>query len=171
MKRNYSFVFTSVILFCMLFSVSCLSRTFLQKKPNTGNSIYCADFDGDKIKDTLKIIKNIKAADAKKSFVLCNPFDDNGPAEIEPIALSIKLSKNGKNFLIHDSSYFSTPSWVSGEFGIKIVSKGEKLYRQWKKEVKNLKDAAVVLGTEAGIDILLYWDKNNFKVFWPNEEP
>ena len=30
---------------------------------------------------------------------------------------------------------------------------------------------AIQLGTEAGIDILLYWDGKKWRLFWPAEEP
>lgn len=160
-----------LILASLTFSTKCYCQTVSKKEPQKNFEIHTADFDGDKIADTLTVLKNIKQSEISKQVIKCNPFGGDKPAAEEPISLLIRLSKNFKSYLIYDSAYFATPSWNSGEFKIKIINKGDKLFKEWKKSVKSLNGAAVILGTEAGIDILLYWDKSKFKVFWPDEEP
>lgn len=137
----------------------------------TYSGVYIADFDGDKIPDTLKLLKNLRKKDIAKEWVVCNPFGEDTAAEVEPFSILVKLSKDNKTRFLHDSAYFDTPGWASGDLPFEIIKKGDSKFRQWKKDVKSLNSAAIVLGTEAGIDILLYWNKNKFKVFWPNEEP
>jgi hypothetical protein len=42
---------------------------------------------------------------------------------------------------------------------------------QFHTQEKQIAHHFVVLGTEAGIDIALYWPGKPFTVFWPPEDP
>ena len=54
---------------------------------------------------------------------------------------------------------------------METIARTDKRYREWKKQVPALKGDAIQLGTEAGIDILLYWNGKKWDLFWPKEEP
>ena len=169
MKINFLFIL-SLIFVTSIFtaSVKCQTQTIKQIKNGT---ILIADFNGDKIADTLTILTNIKVQAFPKEWNKYNPFGEDKPASEEPIAMKFKISGSKKIDLLYDSAYFATPGWIAGEFTFVIVKKGSKTYNEWKKSVKVLNADAIELNTEAGINILLYRSKNKFHVFWPNEEP
>ena len=52
-----------------------------------------------------------------------------------------------------------------------MITKRDRRYRDWKKQVPALQADAIQLGTEAGIDILLYWNGKQWRLFQPKEEP
>jgi hypothetical protein len=140
-----------------------------QRKP--APEVFIADFNNDKIADTVKVIYNLKPSPAQRKWILCNPFSERDPASVEPLAFLFSLSKMKKCYLVHDSSFFAAPGWQSGTISFNIVKPGDRKFRSWKRSVINLKGAAIELGTEAGIDILLYWERNKFRLYWPDEEP
>jgi hypothetical protein len=87
------------------------------------------------------------------------------------LALRITHSGDKNTYLIHDSEFFATPIWQSRPLPIEVIKKNTENYQNWKNDVKALTADAILLGTEAGIDILLFWDKETYKLFWPAESP
>jgi hypothetical protein len=61
--------------------------------------------------------------------------------------------------------------WKEQKPAVETIAKTDKRYRAWKKQVPALKADAIQVGTEAGIDILLYWTGKEWELFWPDEEP
>jgi hypothetical protein len=80
------------------------------------------------------------------------------------------LTRTPQKFLVHDAEFFRTPSWLESKPPLRVISKKDKRYAAWKKQVPALRGDAIELGTEAGIDILLYWE-GRWRLFWPDEEP
>jgi hypothetical protein len=61
--------------------------------------------------------------------------------------------------------------WMEAKPPVRVITKQDRRFGGWKKKVPALKGDAIELGTEAGIDIFLYWDGKRWRLFWPDEEP
>ncbi|MGH9580551.1 MAG: hypothetical protein ACRD2R_06115, partial [Terriglobales bacterium] len=76
-----------------------------------------------------------------------------------------------RRFLLHDDDFFGSPIWHEKMRPLAVLKKGGNDFGAWRRDVPKLKGDALLLGTEAGIDILLYWDGESYALYWPNEEP
>ena len=134
--------------------------------------VLAADFDGDGIADELTIIRDAAKAAKEVRVVVVNPWQQAASSSRpKGLGFVIRLSRTGQRYLLHDSEYLSTPMWEEQKARVETVGRNDPRYREWKKEVSALKGDAIQLDTEAGINILLYWDGKRWRVFWPDEEP
>lgn len=144
---------------------------------STESRYLTGDFNGDGIEDKLYLISLEKNTKISKGVKTLNPWSKkNSSPGSRSLALGISHGGNTAhtafNFIIYDPDYFSTPIWrQTHTFPISLVKKNSKEYSTWKTSVPALPGDAIVLGTEAGIDILLYWSGITYVVFWPDEEP
>jgi hypothetical protein len=132
-----------------------------------------ADFDGDGVADEFKVTREAEKLSKDSGVRLVNPWHaQKSSANSSPkgLALLVRLTRQPQTFLLHDADFFKTPSWQEGKPPIRVITKKDKGYAAWKKQVPALRADAIELGTEAGIDILLYWD-GRWRLFWPDEEP
>ena len=131
-----------------------------------------ADFDGDGVADQFTTTRDAGKAARDPKMRLADPWQERRPANQSPkgFGLIVGLSHTPQTFLLFDAEFFKTPSWTDGKPPVRVVTKKDKSYAGWKKQVPSLKGDAIELGTEAGIDILLYWD-GRWRLFWPKEEP
>jgi hypothetical protein len=132
-----------------------------------------ADFDGDGVADEFKVTREAEKFSKDSGVRLVNPWQTeklSGKSSVKGLALVIRLTRQPQTFLLHDTDFFNTPSWKEGKPPVRVITKKDKGYAAWKKQVPALRADAIELGTEAGIDILLYWD-GRWRVFWPKEEP
>ena len=136
-------------------------------------SVLAADFDGDGVADQFTITHDAAKAAKEAGIVLVNPWRKSGSAKPKPEGLGfiVRLSRVGKRYLLCDPEFLSTPAWKEQKPPVETITKTDPRYRAWKKEVPALKGDVIQLGTEAGIDILLYWDGKQWRLFWPKEEP
>ena len=133
---------------------------------------WAADFDGDGKPDEFSVTRQVEKVAGQAGIRLVNPWHVRSASKqsAKGIGLVIRLTRVPQTFVLHDPDFFDTPSWKEGQTLTKVITKKDKSYAAWKKQVPTLKGDAIELGTEAGIDILLYWD-GKWKVFWPKEEP
>ncbi len=89
----------------------------------------------------------------------------------DALAIYIRHGRDGGEFLLYDRGYLSSPLWINDQLPISVVKRDTAQYRRWQREATGLTGDAIVLPTEAGIDILLYWDGGTYRVFYPNEIP
>ena len=132
-----------------------------------------ADFDGDAVPDEFTVTRDAAKAAKDSTARLVNPWHEKQHSALpspKGIGLAIRLSRTPQAYLLHDAEFFRTPIWTEGKPPARVVTKKDKGYAAWKKQVSALRFDAIELGTEAGIDILLYWD-GRWRLFWPNEEP
>ena len=61
--------------------------------------------------------------------------------------------------------------WSEKPLPLKIIRTKDRAYAAWKKSAPAMKGDGIELGTEAGIDILLYWDGKRWRVHEPAEVP
>lgn len=126
-----------------------------------GNAIaIAADFDGDGVADEFSVTREAEKVAKESGVRLVNPWHEKAASKkpSRGLGLVVRLTRGSQKFLVHDPEFFSTPSWKEGEPPVRVVTKKDKAYAGWKKQVPSLKGDAIELGTEAGIDILLYWD-------------
>ena len=131
-----------------------------------------ADFDGDGVADEYAVTRAAEKVAKEAGVKLANPWEKVLKSKKPPkgLGLVIKLTRTPQKFLVHDAEFFDTPMWTEGTVKPRVITKKDKKYKDWKKQVPALKGDAIELGTEAGIDILLYWD-GHWQLFWPDEEP
>ena len=132
-----------------------------------------ADFDGDGVADEFTITRDAARAAKEAGVLLVNPWQEVIRSRKPPkgLGLIVRLSRTPQSYLVHDAEFFSSPMWLEGKPPVEVITKQDRRYRAWKKEVPALKGDAIQLGTEAGIDILLYWKGKRWALFWPDEEP
>jgi len=142
------------------------------------------DFNHDGLADTVEVVSLAAGFRPPSGIALINPLDKQ-PAAVrargEALALAITHgAKQGgcRRFLLVPRDFFDTPIWrayLEGDAGqatnISMATAGTRAYAGWKRQVRALRGDGIVLATEAGIDILLYWKGNGYAVFWPDEEP
>jgi hypothetical protein len=142
-----------------------------------------ADFNGDRQEDVMVLVR-LKGTTGTlpKEVVVLNPwgYDSKNPGASSPLGLAIVHgSREGwdtqtplERFLLSDKSYFSTPIWESTSQGAPLSIR-KRRFGSGRRVAppKMAKGDAVALGTEAGIDILLYWDGKTYKIYEPQEEP
>ena len=90
------------------------------------------------------------------------------------IAIGMRLGcKNATQcplVVFSDSDFFSSPIWSERPYPVAKVVSGTPEHEEWKARVQKLTADALRIGTEAGADILLYWDGKAFSLFWGAEE-
>ena len=132
-----------------------------------------ADFDGDGVADEFTITRDAAKVAKEAGIVLVNPWKKKSDSARSPEGLGfiVRLSRGAKRYLLCDPEFLGTPAWKEKKPPVETIVRTDPRYRAWKKEVPALKADAIQLGTEAGIDILLYWDGKQWRLFWPAEEP
>lgn len=131
-----------------------------------------ADFDGDGVADEFTVTREAEKVAKKAEVRLVDPWPDRNQSKQSPrgVGLVIRLSRAAQTFLVHDTDFFATPIWKESKAPARVITKKDRKYAAWKKQVPALRADAIELETEAGIDILLYWD-GRWRIFEPNEEP
>lgn len=134
--------------------------------------VVAADFDGDGAADEFKVTREAEKISKESGVKVANPWQAVMKSKKSPhgFGLVIRLTRTPQTFLVHDAEFFDTPMWKEGKGAPHVITKKDKGYAAWKKQVSTLRGDAIELGTEAGIDILLYWD-GRWRLFWPDEEP
>ena len=161
-----------VILFSLLnFACKVQNKNELNKSKQHSGFVRVADFNADRLTDTLSVV-NFSDIKHPEDYKIVDPWSGNNNVKPgEKYAIIISHRGKAQRFLFHDSSFFATPVWLSGKPPVRIIKKSSKDYSAWKKDVPALRGDVVLIGTEAGIDILLYWNGREYKLFWPDEEP
>lgn len=140
------------------------------------------DLDGDGAADQVYLVSiapgSPKATFAADVTVLPDVFEPTPTAlgnRDEKIALAVVFGKTGRKFLITDCDesavhFFDTDPnsiWSANPIPITAARRGSAQFRDFQKQEKRIRNDVLVLGTEAGTDIALYWNGKTFTVFWP----
>jgi hypothetical protein len=142
--------------------------------PPFGKPFLLGDFDGDGVTDSLYLVRILQAGQGGIALdvTVADPWDKKPVADAgEPLALAIVSGQGQRKFLLHDVDFLSSPIWSQTELPLKIAKKGARKFREFQRQAGGIKNDLLVLGTEAGIDIVLYWDGKKFTLFRPKEEP
>jgi hypothetical protein len=147
---------------------------------------FSVDFDRDGSADRLELVSLAAGTQLPPDIRVTDPWDKR-PASLGrtgmPVALGISQgSRPGdscRRFLLVNRDFFATPLWtayLAGQTGteppaLSILTQGSPKHRQWQRKFRALAGDAAELATEAGIDILLYWQGKEYRIYWPPEEP
>ncbi len=135
-------------------------------------SIIAADFDGDGVADEFTFNREVGKVTSKSDVRRVNPWKiDKAKKTAKGVGFLVRLSRTPQTYLLHDSDFFDTPMWKEGKPPVEVITRQDRRYREWKKQVPALQADALQVGTEAGIDILLYWNGKRWELFWPDEDP
>jgi hypothetical protein len=130
------------------------------------------DFDHDGIADSLYAVKINPTTKIASSVKVLNLWQSaSNSASKSALALLIKGSRGSTFYLLRYDPYFSSPIWQGAKLPVAVVKRGSSGYQQWRSQISTLKGDGIILGTEAGIDTLVYWDGSNYRLYTPNEVP
>ena len=141
-----------------------------------------ADLDGDGAADAIYLVsiaaaspKAVIAADVTVSSRLF--YSQPLGAHAEKLALAIVLAKGKRKFLITGyegegvTDFFDSPMWGETSIPLSVAKRGSQAWQDFQRQEKRIRNDALVVGTEAGIDMALYWNGKAFALFEPSEEP
>jgi hypothetical protein len=143
----------------------------LQPVTNKNPNKWQGDFDGDGKPDALQVVAISPNFQRSEQIQMLNFWDKAAPRLPQPLALSIQHSNDRKEFIVYANTYFQSPIWTAAQLPLEVIQRGTPIHRLWQKQVKTLKGDAIVIGTEAGIDTLLYWDGKTYRLYVPPEQP
>ncbi len=154
------------------------TRPRILPDPKRGTPIAGADLDGDGKQDLVSIVHILPSGAGRaidRSIVIANPWDTDATAqpladEDTQMALLIERSRSGVRYLLH-SPYVELSSNLRTDGPVKAVSAKSSLARAFRKDCPALRHDFLVMATEAGIDIALFWDASRFEICWPEEIP
>ena len=157
----------------------------VQPVARSGQALVLAgDFNGDGLEDRLEWVQVAAGTQLPQGLVVANPWDRQparaGRAAL-PVAFAIRhgTATGGpcRRWLLAHPNLLASPLWrsyLAGEENtppLSLVRSGSKEHQAWRRRVKTLRGDGIVMGSEAGIDLLLYWTGSAYGVFWPPEEP
>lgn len=139
------------------------------------------DFNGDTFQDLLVIVRVKQKGELPAGVSIINPWTTARPDFVSGPSLALAIVHGGTNgwdtesprglYLLTDPEFFATPIWedLTQE---DLLSVKKKLRGRRRGPVPlAAKGDAIAVATEAGIDVLLYWDGRTYKLFTPAEEP
>jgi hypothetical protein len=130
------------------------------------------DFDYDGIVDLLYAVKITPASKLASNVKVLNLWQSTtNSASKSALALLIQGSRNSTFYLLRYDPYFSSPIWQEAKLPVAVVKRGGLGYQKWRSQIPTLKGDSIILGTEAGIHTLVYWDGSNYRLYTPNETP
>lgn len=144
--------------------------------------VVTGDFDGDGLPDQAYLV-TIKAGSATDKLAPDVTVNDKAfgaeplGEHAEDLALAIVPgSGKGKTLLPgyqgQDSKgFFDSPMWEEAKPPLSLAKRGSKTFAEFKRQKKAIRNDVLVVGTEAGIDMALYWTGKGFALFAPDEEP
>ncbi len=135
---------------------------------------FSADLNGDGKPDAVYVLNltaQAKPAPAESGVTFVNPWNGKPrSARAATIAIGVQLA-SGARYVVHDDEFFASPLWKQAKLPVAIARRGSKEHREFARQTNAVRNDVIVLGTEAGIDIALYWDGKRFVLFWPKETP
>jgi hypothetical protein len=145
--------------------------TGLQPVTNKNPNSWQGDFDGDGKPDRLQLVAITSSFQRSERMQILNLWDKTELRAPLPLALNIRHNDDRQEFLVYATTYFQSPIWLTAQPAIEVIQRGTPIHTLWQKQVKALKGDGIIIGTEAGIDTLLYWDGKTYRLFVPPEQP
>jgi hypothetical protein len=153
-------------------------RPRLVADPKYSAPITEGDLDGDSRPDKISIVHILPGGAGRiidKGITIANPWDTNLSAQALPdedtqMALLIETSGTGARYLLH-SPYIELSARLKAGAPVVVKRAGSALARAFRKDCPALHRDFLLMATEAGIDIALFWSVDHFEVCWPEEIP
>jgi hypothetical protein len=156
------------------------ARSRIAPHPRFSAPVTQADLDGDGKPDTISAVHILPGGAGRElapDIVIANPWDSDASAqglsdEDQTMALVVENSRSGTRFLLH-SPYVEISAGVRAGQPVEAQRGNSRLARSFRKDCRDLRHDFLLMGTEAGIDIALFWSAgaNRYDVCWPNEIP
>jgi hypothetical protein len=137
-----------------------------------------ADLDGDSTPDKVSIVHILPGGAGRimdADITVANPWDNAPSAQAVPdadtqMALLIETSGASGRYLLH-SPYIELSASLRADIPVEVKRAGSALARALGKDCPALRHDFLMMATEAGIDIALFWNADQFEVCWPDEIP
>lgn len=130
--------------------------------------VWHGDFDGDGRIDRLWLLPpghaprlNEMASDPWTGF----------RRRFEPRAQVLVIAHGRHCSLIQKPRFFATPIWQAAEPPLSILPRSSPARAEWPRFSRRWRGDGVLLGTEAGVDVLLYLDGRRWRIGQRPEEP
>lgn len=158
--------------------VPAQARPRLLTHPRFPAPITDADLDGDGKADVITIVHILSDAPGRmieREISIANPWDTDAPTQAlpedeQPMALLMHNSRSGTGHLLH-SPYVELSAGVRGGAPVEAVRAKSRLARAFRKDCPAMRHDFLLMATEAGIDIALFWNAGRYEVCWPAEIP
>lgn len=136
------------------------------------------DLDGDGKAEQLAIVHILARTPQRQvdpALVVANPWDSDAPAQAlpaadQPMALILTNSATGTRHLLH-SDYIALSANLFKGAPVRAERKGTATFRDFRRDCPAMRHDYLLMATEAGIDIALFWNGRRYEVCWPNETP
>jgi len=89
----------------------------------------------------------------------------------EPGLLTIVIAHGRYCDLIQKPRFFATPLWEEDDKPLKLLLRSDPAIKDWPRISRRWKGDGVLLGTEAGPDVLMYWNGRRWWVAQGTEAP
>lgn len=168
MKR---FVYPLAGLMTGLLSGSLVAASPCESGPPSQGAAWLADFDGNGRVDRLWLLPAADRPDTRGRAV--DPWQGSGrPYDAHRLALVIERGRGAPGCLvIQNRRFFATPIWEGGDVPVHILRRGTPEALGWRRVARGWRGDGVLLGTEAGVDLLLFWDGRRPRIAQRNEIP
>lgn len=132
---------------------------------------WSGDFDGDRKVDRLWLLP--PGSQPSASDPVRDPWKDR-LRRFDASALTLVVAASSPAAgctLIQNRAFFATPIWEEGEKPLKVLVRSDPAARDWRRLARGWRGDGVLLGTEAGVDVLLFWDGRRFRIARSGELP
>ncbi|WP_139379449.1 hypothetical protein [Zoogloea sp. LCSB751] len=164
---NYRTLLYGGLAALLTLSVPSHAATPCQAGPPAGASVLHGDFDGDGTADRLWVRRQSRAAIPALAW---DPWNARLRRNAG-VPFMLVLDRRDACTLIQNRRFFSTPIWNEGPPPLQILPQDAPQAESWRTFAPRWRGDGILLGSEAGIDILLYWDGRRFRVVHSNETP
>lgn len=151
---------------------ACAAPTLCDAGPPIGIGpslqLWHGDFDGDGTPDRLWLLTPGQA-----SAVADHPDDpwSGLRRRFEPGLLTIVIAHGRQCSLIQKARFFATPIWDDADKPLRVLLRSDAAIKEWPSFQRRGKGDGVLLGTEAGPDVLLYRDARRWRIEQGREAP
>ncbi|WP_346287713.1 hypothetical protein [Zoogloea sp.] len=140
-----------------------------------GPGALSGDFDGDGRPDRVwmqpagsTLGSRVRAYDPWRGQV--RAVERGRPALV--VAWGRPVVAGGPCALIQNPGFFSTPIWDADPPPLAVLPHGAPEAQAFAgPQTRRWRGDGILLGTEAGVDILLYWDGRRFRIAYSSEQP
>jgi hypothetical protein len=137
--------------------------------------VWSGDFDGDGVADRLWILPPAAARPAARREWVRDPWRSRQQA-YDPAVMALVLAAGGARssaacIVIQNRRFFATPIWEGGDKPVRILPRSDPEAQGWRQVARHWRGDGILLGTEAGVDVLLYRDGRRYRIAYGSEAP
>lgn len=89
----------------------------------------------------------------------------------DPAIPTLVIAHGKRCSLVQKARFFSSPIWEEADKPIKVLLRTDPAIKDWSRVHRRWRGDGVLLGTEAGVDLLLFWDGKRWRVAYGSEAP